>query len=160
MGRLRVGLNRNAVGRDAGHQCLLSLTESERPTRGACIRHCAIFCGRSTWGPLESGTGLSARMRHFDRRLVRTVHAGARIERLAGRKKDDARVGKAAALGGEIDGCSGTRGGREELAGSEAAAGTRQRYRQKALYTTLEVDWGSDQSGQQGGASLKESSGW
>ena len=73
--------------------------------------------------PLESGTGLSARMRHFDRRLVRTVHAGARIERLAGRKKDDARVGKAAALGGEIDGCSGTRGGREELAGSEAAAG-------------------------------------
>ena len=37
---------------------------------------------------------------------------------------------------------------------------TRQRYRQKALYTTLEVDWGSDQSGQQGGASLKESSGW
>ena len=123
MGRLRVGLNRNAVGRDAGHQCLLSLTESERPTRGACIRHCAIFCWRTTWGPLESGTGLSARMRHFDRRLVRTVHAGARIERLAGRKKDDARVGKAAALGGEIDGCSGTRGGREELAGSEATAG-------------------------------------
>ena len=109
---------------------------------------------------LESGTGLSARMRHFDRRLVRTAHAGARTERRAGRKKDDARVGKAAALGGEIDGCSGTRGGREELAGSEAAAGTRQRYRQKALYTTLEVDWGSDQSGQQGGASLKESSGW
>ena len=34
MGRLRVGLNRNAAGRGAGHQCLLSITESERPNAG------------------------------------------------------------------------------------------------------------------------------
>ena len=57
MGRLRVGLNRNAVGRDAGHQCLLSLTESERPTRGACIRHCAIFLLEARMGPSGERNG-------------------------------------------------------------------------------------------------------